>query len=195
MTTSTVFYPQIPDTFVINRNWSCRPNEPENAWKEPYLTQPATVESITKALERGPFVAISGVGPQCYANGPKPFSQRIIGHPDAVVHGWPAGSRRISNTAIPVIICGVQRKEGHEDIYYRLAEDVSENPSLAIGTIKASTDTKVYLSSLKNFAMNEVDMFPPVSAEEMERKQGESVVPTIFAGRPALIEAFGLNKK
>lgn len=105
------------------------------------------------------------------------------------VYGWPSTSRRISDAAVPVIVCGVQRREGRDHIYYRLADDISVDRGTAIGTIRPSeTDRKVYVASMERFADFEVDMFPPVSGEEILRKREESVVPTVFANKPDLIE-------
>lgn len=185
------FYPRLPETITIDRNWSCRPSEPQNAWKKPYLVQPCTVESVTESLARGPFVAIAGVGPHCYSSESIPLSGQIESSPDTIVYGWRSTAARVSERAIPVIVCGVQRREGKEHIYYRLAEDISEDRAVAIGTIRPSaTDLRVYVASLKRFSEVEVDMFPPVSPEEIRRKREERVVPTIFANRPDLLESW-----
>lgn len=193
--TISVFFSQIPNEIFIDRNWTCRPNEPENAWKRPYLVQPATVESVQEALARGPFIAQAKIGPSCYRDQPTSFDGQITQRPDIRVYGWPAGSKRVAGENVPVIICGTQRREGQEHIYYRLAEDVSDDPDTAIGTIRPSTDKKVYVSSMRTFAEYEFDMFPPVSQEELEQKENEKKAPATFlAGRPDLIKLLEKGK-
>lgn len=186
-----VFYPQVAEQFTINRNWSCRSNEPENAWKEPYLIQPATVESIEKALANGPIPALAAVGPRYYSVLPKKLTGQLPGHLDVPVYGWAKGAERISNYVQyqPMIICGVQRREQTEHLYYLLAEDTSLDPEQAIGEFKPlSTDKKVYVTSMQTFAKYEFDLFPPVSKGEIEKYQSQSVVPTVLAGQSHLLK-------
>ncbi len=190
------FYKEVPEEIIVNRNWTCRPSEPENAWKKPYLIQPATVESVHDALARGPFVGISSVGPRCYSVEPSRFDGQISTYPDVTVYGWKIGAERISNSIhVPIIICGVQRKAEKEHLYYVLAEDISQNPEEAIGKFAPlSTDRKVYVASMKTFARFEFDMFPPVSQQEFEQNKDQLVVPTPLAGQPDLIELWKQGK-
>src|SRR3989344_4272321 len=143
------FYRTVPSEITINRNWSCRPSEPENAWKKPYLVEPATVESVKDALDiGGPFAAIAAVGPRRYTSEPIQFDNLIPDHPDVPVYGWMAGAQRTAEIfQQSIIICGVQRTEGKERVYYVLADDVSENPEMAIGTYRTSTDKRVFAAS------------------------------------------------
>lgn len=182
------FYREIPTEITVNYNWSCRPSDEKNAWKRPYLVQPATVKSIQDCLARGPFVAMSAVGPTCYSDEPTEFRRQISGHKDLNVYGWKAGANRVSDRCVPVIICGVQQRGEKEHIYFVRAKEVSENGDGAIGKFKPmSTDQKVYVASMKTFADFEFDMFPPVSAEEEAEYRSQEVVPTVFAGQPDLL--------
>jgi len=184
---SASFYHRVPEEITVNRNWSCRDDEPENAWKNPYLVQPATVESVTQALVRGPFVAMSAVGPSCYSQAPRSLRRQIPDHPEVSVYGWTPGAKRISTQYVPIIICGVQRKGGKEHLYYVLAEDVSQDPKQAIGKFAPSSiDKNIYVTSMNTFARYEFDMFPPVTEEEIVKNQDQLALPTPFAGRPDL---------
>ncbi len=61
---------------------------------------------------------------------------------------------------------------------------------MAIGKYQASADKRVFTASLKTYAESECDMFPPVSDEELEKYKSQRVVPTPFAGKPDLIQAW-----
>ncbi|NGX48345.1 MAG: hypothetical protein K1000chlam3_01736 [Chlamydiae bacterium] len=188
MNTIVAFYPNVPHEITINRNWSCRPSEPENAWKKPYLAEPATVESVKNALDiGGPFAAIAALGPRRYTAEPIQFDNLIPNHPN--VYGWMDGAQRTAEQfAQSIIICGAQRTQGKERIYYVLADDVSKNPEMAIGTYRTSTDNRVFVASVNTYNEHESDMFPPVSEEEIKNFSSQQVVPTILAGKPDLIE-------
>ena len=192
MNTLTAFYRHVPSEITINRNWSCRPSEPENAWKKPYLMEPATVESVKAALDiGGPFAAIAALGPRRYTVEPTQFDNQIPGHLDVPVYGWRARAQRTAEIyQQSIIICGVQSREKQEQIYYVLADDVSENPAMAIGKYRASADKRVFGASLKTYAESESDMFPPVSNQEIEKYRSQRVVPTPLAGKPNLIQAW-----
>lgn len=190
MNSVVAFHREVPSEIVINRNWSCRPSEPENAWKKPYLTEPATVESLKAALDiGGPFAATAALGTRRYTVEPIQFDNHITGHSDVPVYGWKAGAQRTNEVfQQAIIICGVQRTEGKEYIYYVLADDVSENPNMAIGKYRAAADKRFFAASLKSYVESEFDAFPPVSKEEAEKYASQRVVPTPLAGRPDLIQ-------
>ena len=192
MTILTTFHHQIPSEIIINRNWSCRPSEPENEWKKPYLVEPTTVESIKAALDiAGPFAAIAALGPRRYTAEPIQFNNHVLGHLDVPVYGWKTGAQQTDSIfKQSIIICGVQRNAEQEHIYYVLADDVSEDPQMAIGKYRTSTDKRIFVSSLKRFNENESDMFPPVSEDEINKYRSQRVVPTPLAGRPDLIQAW-----
>ncbi len=156
------------------------------------MLEPATVESVTAALNiGGPFAAIAGVGQRCYTSEPTRFDNLIPGHLDIPVYGWKSGAERINQLfKQAIIISGVQRNAGQEQLYYVLADDVSESLEIAIGKYKPSADKKMFVSSLKRYNENGSDMFPPVSEEEMEKYTSQRVVPTPLAGQPDLIQAW-----
>ncbi len=188
----TVFNHNIPSEITINRNWSCRPSEPENAWKKPYLEEPATVGSLLRALNiGGPIAAIATLGPMNYEVEPIQLDNQIPDHPETPVYGWNASAQRVNKVfQQAIVICGVQKTDTQEQIYYVLADDVSEDPKMAIGKYRASDDKRVFVASLNRYNECEHDMFPPVSEEEITKYQSQKVVPTPLAGRPDLIKAW-----
>jgi|GEM_PF-5686231 len=183
----SVYYPALAREYKIDRNWTINQKDPRDAWKRPYYVQPATCDSISQCLNHGgPFVAMAAIGPAFYRDEPRAFTNQIPGHDDVTIYGWPKGSpRKEANTAY-VIICGVQRREGIENVYFRIAKDVSPDPSRAIGTIQLTTDQKVYGTAVATFAETEFDMFPPVSPERAQNQE-KRLVPTIVARNPGLM--------
>lgn len=185
--TLSVYYPVLPSEYKIDRNWTINKKDPRDAWKKPYYEQPVTCESISECLNHGgPFVAMAKIGPAFYTNEPRAFQNQIPCHGDVTIYGWPKGSPRKEAHTAYVIICGVQRREGIENVYFRIAQDVSPDPSLAIGTIQLTTDQRVYGTAVATFAETEFDMFPPVSPERAQNLD-ERQMPTIVARNPHLM--------
>lgn len=194
MSTQLNIYNAPSPEYTVYRNWSCRPGDKKNEWKSPYLVEPSTVESVTNALKQGPFVALSKLGPRNYTDEPVRFDGQIPSHPSLPVHGWKVGAQRTTKAfEQPIIICGVQKIEGKEHIYYALAEDISEDPTKAIGTYRTTND-KIFVVSMKTFTSCETDMFPPATEEEIKECKNELVVPTPIAGKPDLIQAWQEGK-
>lgn len=85
---------RIPNEIFVNRNWSCRPNEPH------VLKRPSTFESLKSALEYGPFVAFSAVGPTCYEIAPKLFTGLI--DTSLEFYGWYKEALRVRCKAVSI---------------------------------------------------------------------------------------------
>lgn len=129
---------------------------------------------IAELREKGPVVALGGIGPAHYASPPKIKGK--LGKQD--VYGWDPGIERVKNAGlIYTILLGAKKDGDRAYVYYILSQDMTPDKNTYIRThIPSIVDKRIFVVSHATFLNCLFDLYPPraVSTEKPDQKSASS---------------------